>query len=368
MRAPHVLLSGVVLVRARGGVQRHNSQLLPRIARLLEARGGSLCVMAGSTPIPFELPASVDLRRSGVPAAPALARALREGRALRGLLAGARADGRPFDLVHTGHLPVPRSLPVPFTLTLHHLKTADQLHEPAWRRLLGVRSARVAVQRARRTIVVSEAVRDELVRRFAVDPERVCIVPNAADHLPVLERAPGANAPLLHVGDLTPRKNIGLLLRALALDTELPGLVLAGDGSPAELRRIRALAVELGVADRLDLRGAVDDDELARLYATAACVVFPSHCEGFGIPALEARRAGVPLAVSQLESLLEIAGAETPSFRPDDAGGCARAIRAALSTSAAELEAAARSARRFTWDASAARWVELLSEAAGSAR
>jgi len=64
---------------------------------------------------------------------------------------------------------------------------------------------------------------------------RVRVVPNAADHFEPLPREPREDAPLVHVGHVEPRKNIELLLRALAHDPALPRLVLAG--APGSRRR-----------------------------------------------------------------------------------------------------------------------------------
>jgi glycosyltransferase involved in cell wall biosynthesis len=357
-----VLLSGVVLAQPPSGVRRHNVELLPRVARRLAERGGALVVLGGREPL--DLPASVDVLPSDVPGRPAYARFAREGAELRRRLAAAAARGAPFDLVHTAHLPAPRGLGVPYTFTLHHLKTADQRFEPAWRRLLGTAAAARAVRGAALTIVVSAAVGREVRERFGVPPNALQVVPNAADHLPVLPRAAGPDAPLLHVGQITGRKNLELLLRALAAAPDLPRLVLAGHAGARERERLLRRAEELGVGARIELAGAVGDDELARLYAAAACVVFPSRCEGFGIPALEAQRAGAPLAISRIPALSEVSGADVPSFPPDDPTACVAAIRAALATPADELRRHAEAARRFAWDRSADLWVEAWCRAA----
>jgi len=353
-RAPRVLVSGVVLGQPPGGVRRHNAELLPRAARLLAARGGRLALMEGSTPVAFDLPPQVERLRSSVPARPPLARATLEGRWLRRLIASAR---EPFDLVHLGHVPVPRRLPLPYALTIHDLRALELQHSPMSRRLFGSQIIGRAAARAAAVVTVSETVRASLIGRFRLDPGRVFIVPNAADHLEPAPRAPGPDAPLLHVGHLEPRKNVELLVRALAHDPGLPPLLLAGAAKGDEGRRLAELARGLGVAARVRFHGPFEDGELPRLYAAAACVVLPSRLEGFGLAAIEAQRAGVPLAVSRAGALCEVAGAETPAFDPDDVSGCARAVRAALVLSPAALERAREHAARFTWDRSAAELV-----------
>jgi glycosyltransferase involved in cell wall biosynthesis len=365
-RAPRVLVSGVVLGQPPGGVRRHNAELLPRAARLLLAGGGALDLLEGRTPVALELGPEVRLLPSSVPAGPPAARARLEGAALRDALREAAAEGRPYDLVHTAHLPAPRRLGTPFTLTLHDLRALHLPSAPFVRRLLAGPLIGGAVRAAARVVAVSETVRAELLARFKLAPERVAVVPNAGDHLPLLPRAAAAGAPLLCLGHVERRKNLELLLRALALDPGLPDLLLAGAPKGGEELRLAALARELGVASRVRFLGAVADEELPALYASAACAVLPSRLEGFGIGVLEAQRARVPLAVADAGALPEIAGAGVPRFGVDDPAGCARAIRAALARPAAELAADARAAERYRWDASARRLVEVWTEAAGA--
>jgi len=343
-----------------GGVRRHNQELLPRAARLLAEGGGALAVLRGSEPPAFELPPPVRELASRVPAHQVALRALAEGRALRSALREAARRGRPFDLVHTAHLPAPRRLGMPLAFTLHDPRRVD-LAPSAWRR----RTAALAIERAFARSACVIAVSETMARRYRADfgASRVFVVPNAADHLPLLPRAPARAPFLLHVGHLEPRKNLGLLLEALATDRALPRLVLAGAAKDAMDERLRTRAAELGVAPRLELRGPVSDGELARLYAATACVVLPSRLEGFGIPALEARRAGAPLAVAAAGALPEVAGPGAASFPPDDASACARAIRAALATPEERLGESSRAAREASWDRSASRLVEAWRQA-----
>lgn len=355
--APRVLVLGSVLGQPMGGVRRHNAELLPRLARRLGQRGGALALLQGATPAAFPLPPEVLRIATRVPAGPPALRALYEGRALRRALAQAARAGQPFDLVHTAHLPVPTDIDLPFTLTVHDLRHLKAAYASAPRRMLARRVLGDALTRAALVLSVSESTRAELVQRFALDPSRVRVVSNAADHFAPLPRDPQPDAALLCIGHVEPRKNLALVLRALHVDPSLPKLVLAGASKGREAARLEHLARQLGVARRVAFVGPFEERELARLYAQAACVVVPSHVEGFGIAALEAQHARTPLCVARIPSLIEVAGADVPSFAPSDPVECGRAIHAALANSADALERRAVRAKRFSWDASADAWL-----------
>ncbi|MDA1264630.1 MAG: glycosyltransferase family 1 protein [Planctomycetota bacterium] len=342
-----LLVSGLVLDQPMGGVRRHNQELLPRVARRLADEGGHLAVLAGRGGIGFDLPAPIELLTSDVPARPIPMRAMRESRALN---EAARAGG--YDLVHSGHLPAPRGLGVPFSLTLHDLRHLDGEHSPFSRRLIAKQVVGWAVERAARILTVSEATASQLRARWPRCADKLTLVPNAADHFAPLPRNPGREAELLHIGHVEPRKNLEVVIRALAHARDLPPLRLAGAGKGDELERLRALAAELEVDVRF--HGPFEDADLPRLLATCAAFVLPSRLEGFGIPALEAQRAGAPLAISDLPALREVVGPEVPSFAPDDVAGCARALREALASEPVPA------ITTNTWDDAAERWLAAL--------
>jgi glycosyltransferase involved in cell wall biosynthesis len=165
----------------------------------------------------------------------------------------------------------------------------------------------------------SEAVRRELIER-RVTPSRVRAIHHGtglvgedatAGQLPPLlpQRTPPRY--VLHVGTVEPRKNVATLLAAWRLlrlrRAEPPPLVLCGGfGWQAEEARL-----EIGVAEAegwLVHLGYVSTEELAALYRGAELVALPSFYEGFGLPAVEAMRAGAPLLASDLPVLREVAG------------------------------------------------------------
>jgi glycosyltransferase involved in cell wall biosynthesis len=237
------------------------------------------------------------------------------------------------------------------------LRHIDAESSSVLRRVIARRAIRDAIQRAARVLTVSESVRGEITRGFGVDRTRVHVVSNAADHFDPLPRHRQEGS-LLCVGHVEPRKNLAVVIRALRADATLPKLCVAGAARGRERERLVLLARELGVADRVVFLGPFEESGLARLYRAAACVIVSSRVEGFGIAALEAQRARAPVCVARIASLLEVTGEGVPSFSPDDPEECAHAIRAAMERPASELDRDAERTSRFTWDRSAAAWLD----------
>ncbi|HEV2843258.1 MAG TPA: glycosyltransferase family 1 protein [Thermoanaerobaculia bacterium] len=127
----------------------------------------------------------------------------------------------------------------------------------------------------------------------------------------------------LHVGTIEPRKNVPALLAAWRLlrrrGVEPPPLVLCG-GFGWKAEEIRREIEEAESEGWLVHLGYVGAEELAALYPGAEMVALPSFYEGFGLPAVEAMRAGAPLVASDIPVLREVAGNAAlyaPPDRPD---------------------------------------------------
>lgn len=109
-------------------------------------------------------------------------------------------------------------------------------------------------------------------------------------------------------------------------------LVFAGsDWNGAEA--VRAYAAQSPVRDRIKFCGFVEDKYLPAFYRHASLYVFPSFCEGFGIPMLEAMACGVPVVCSDRTSLPEIGGDAVELFNPDKADDISRIIFKVLTDS-----------------------------------
>jgi len=242
-------------------------------------------------------------------------------------------------------------------VTLHDVTF---MHTPTFGRVTTWGMTQVMKRAARDAdalIAVSRAARDEICTALGLDPGRFTVVPHGVGAVPRAEPAPdaavrerlglGEGRVVLCVAAVRPHKNQELLVRALP---HLPGdvtVVLAGRHEGYD-QRLRELAAELGVSERLRLAGYLPDPELERLWLLAGCAAFPTRAEGFGLPVLEAMARGVPVACSDIPVLREVGGEVPDYFDPADPETAARAIVAALADRERGRRGVER-AGRFSW-------------------
>ena len=206
------------------------------------------------------------------------------------------------------------------------------------------RAARGAV----RVLAISERTKRDVVELYGVAPDKVVVTPLGVD--PAFR--PGANGHdsyLLYVSAIEPRKQP--LLAADAANALGRTLVVVGptkdESLAAELRRRGA-----------DLRGYVAKDELVRLYQQAACFVFPSRYEGFGLPIVEAMACGTPVAAFPDAAVREVAG-NAAVFGENVTEG----VRTALAERDRLSQAGLERAKRFTWEEAARKTAAAYREA-----
>ena len=252
----------------------------------------------------------------------------------------------PFDVLHFQQWMTPPQRSGLRSTMVHDLVP---VRFPEWttRRTRAMHRAQYEAAKGCDVVFVNSAyTRQDVVERLGVAPERVEVAYPGVD--PVF-RAEGEKADLgrpylLTVATLEPRKNLGTLADAYRLlvrdDVSLAVVGGAGWGPQPKL--------DVPGVQRL---GRVDDEELARLYRGAACVVYPSRFEGFGMPIVEAMACGAPVVASAHPSMDEAAGDAAVRADPESPDAIAAGIRQALAR-AAELRAKGiEHARRFTWRA-----------------
>jgi glycosyltransferase involved in cell wall biosynthesis len=194
---------------------------------------------------------------------------------------------------------------------------------------------------------VSRFNTERLLEAFPFCRGRVAYVPNAADDLffePAaaherdrvhddLGLPPGVPY-LLSVANFQPRKNLVRLVQAVSRLTEVSqgdlALVIVGTGAEEEARPIREAAVAAGRRALIRLPGYRQGRALRAIYAESAALVFPSLCESFGIPAIEAMAQGIPVAMADSTALPEIGGEAGWYFDPNSEDAIANTIRRLL--------------------------------------
>jgi glycosyltransferase involved in cell wall biosynthesis len=369
----HVGLNLVFLVPGEtGGMETYARELVPRLART----GLRLTAF-----VPREA-AGVELGGADVAVLPVNARNRIEWvRGEQQHLPGA-ADRAGCEVLHSLASTAPLRGRAVRVTTIHDLnyKLVPDTHFGL--RGLGMRVlVPAAARRSRRVIAISQSTRNDLVAHLKLDPARIDVVPQgvAPPAVPPTPEAElrgrlglGDRPVVLSASAKRPHKNVAGLLDALAQipPERRPMLVVPGYPTPyeAELKQ-RALAA--GVAGDVAWPAWLPAEDHEGLHALAACVVFPSLYEGFGLPVLEAMARGVPVACSDRSSLPEVAGDAALLFDPDDTTAMRVAIERLLGDAALREELVRRGrerAARFTWERTAeltaAAYERALSQAA----
>ena len=260
-------------------------------------------------------------------------------------------------LVHAPNCFLPLQRPCPGVVTVHDLAWEEHPDDFAWMtgwkyRTLVPRAA----QSAERVICVSEFTRDDVVRRYGIDEEKIRVI-GEAPSLAAGDAEPPPGSYILAVGDLRGKKNFGRLVEAFSqLRAEgLPHRLVIAGRDAGEGARLRAPGVELP--------GYVQEEELDALMRGADLLVHPSVYEGFGLVIVEAMARGTPVAAARATALPETGGDAALYFDPLDVHHIADTILRALADDGLAERGRARAAT-LSWDDVAAKTVDVYRELA----
>jgi glycosyltransferase involved in cell wall biosynthesis len=225
-----------------------------------------------------------------------------------------RVEG--IDILHCPSFRGPFSSKVPLVVTVHDVAV---LRHPEWFKRWGRTYSRFAVPRvvraASRILADSEFTKRELLDLVPVDAEKIRVVPIGVEDVFTAQGESAGGEYALAVGTLEPRKNLPRI--AAAVDGELRVVGTKGWGG-----------VEL--PPNVVWLGEVDDEELARQYRGARCLVYASLYEGFGLPVAEALACGCPIVTSKGSSMEEIAGDAATYVDPLDVSSIRAGIERAF--------------------------------------
>jgi len=282
------------------------------------------------------------------------------------------------DLVHFTHFNVPIFYRDKFVVTIHdltlrHFSTLKKnlrnfLFYPLKKIMYKLVFGR-AVKKAEKVIAISNYTKRDILKYCKISPEKIEVIYEGA---PVLKtsnfepRIPNRKY-LLYVGNAYPHKNLERLIGAFKkIKKDFPNLqlVLAG-GDDYFYRRLkkhlnqtkrstkRSDQPNEAINQGIIFPGFVKEEDLDTLYQNAILYVFPSLCEGFGLPSLEAMARGLPVVSSNSTCLPEILGDAVIYFDPLDINDMAEKIKKTLSDDGVRkklIEKGFELIKKYSWE------------------
>ena len=225
------------------------------------------------------------------------------------------------------------------------------------------------MEAADKVIAVSNLTRRIILEKYRIPPEKVVVVYNAVEPVvtfkkPLLKNLENERL-VSFLGRITVQKGPGYFVEAASLvlkKMKNVRFVMAGKGDMAELMARRA--AELDIADRFQFPGFLSEEKVVDLFRRSDILVMPSVSEPFGIVALEAMQAGVPVILSRQSGASEVIQ-HALKVNYWDVEALADAICLLLNDSDLRIEMSKngkREAKKFQWKTSAEEIVKVFSE------
>jgi len=228
-----------------------------------------------------------------------------------------------------------------------------------------------ACKRACHIIAISKNTKKDIMNFFKVKPEKISVVHSGVceefiikekfevEYLREKYSIPLNKKVLLYVGNLTPHKNVEMLISAFAKMQNRDDCCLVLAGKAFDIFSGNQKAKELGIEKSVIQTGFISQEELIDLYNLANLFVFPSIYEGFGLPVLESLACGTPVACSKTSSLPEVGGEFAFYFDPLDENDIAMQIDKALHSQQDPKELR-KYALQFSWKKTAEKTLNAL--------
>ncbi|MBQ7710376.1 MAG: glycosyltransferase family 4 protein [Bacteroidales bacterium] len=266
-----------------------------------------------------------------------------------------------FDVWHSIHqLAAFRPQAARTVLTIHDVNFMYEKSPAKQRKYL--RRLQHECDRASEVCFISRFAQEDTLRHVRLHDKPTCVIPNGVELLTEGEqrqpqRVDSSKPFFLSLGVVKAKKNLHTLL---PLMERLPDyqLVIAGNDQGAYADQLRRQAEAL---PNVQIIGPVDDAERRWLYAHCAGLLFPSLCEGFGLPVVEAMQWGKPVFCSDQTSLPEVGGDHAYYFRDFDPDRMAAVVRDGLEHFTPErAEAEKEYAAGFSYERHLRRYLRVL--------
>jgi D-inositol-3-phosphate glycosyltransferase len=285
---------------------------------------------------------------------------------------------------------VKRSLGIPLANSFHTLgrvKDDSRRQDEPPESLLRIAAEHEVIEGSDCVMASTPTEAQELLEFYGADPNRLCTSPPGVDHRLFRPGSKprarqrlglGKGPVVLFVGRIQPLKGLDVTVEGMAAIVERhPDAILMVVGGPsgprgqAEMTALRKRAVELGLAGNIRFVGPMPHGLVPDLYRAADVVVVPSRAESFGLVAAEAQACGTPVVGARIGGLIDVVDDGSTGFLIDgwDPADHAEAVLRLLDDPelAAKMGAAAVVwSRRFSWDATVRRYLELYKGVLGS--
>ncbi len=293
-----------------------------------------------------------------------------------------------YDLIHFPHFNVPLKANTPFVVTIHDLlmhkqkglnaTTLNALHY-AFKRIGYHRVFKSAVVKSRKIIVPSRVVKEEILKAYDVENQKITVVYEGLDQNIRKQKTTTVNQTLnkykikqpyfVYAGSAYPHKNlyraieaIGLLNKNMALEDKNVYLVLI-TSKAVFTNRLKKIVDELRAEKWVKLIGFVNDSELSSLYQKSVGFLYPSLSEGFGLPGLEALSVGTMTLASDIPIFKEIYKDAAYYFNPFDFTSIEKAMEDALLMNKEKRKEyerkAAKVLKKYSWKKMAKKTVKI---------
>lgn len=257
---------------------------------------------------------------------------------------------------HSSYYRLPSEHRLPTVVTVHDfIYERYQLGPRQW---VHTAQKNAAIRAAQAVICISASTKDDLLKFVGETPgQTIHVIHNGVSNIFCnLRREHSATPYVLFVGQRGGYKNFSLALKAMVF---LPDLELHCVGG-GPIRTDELDGVPESVKRRVRHLGFVSDEELNILYNRALCLVYPSSYEGFGIPVVEAMRAGCPVVSAACKAVLEVGRDALTIVAGSDPRDMADAIlKTASSERLSLVQKGLVVASGYSWDVTHRQTVEL---------
>jgi len=291
------------------------------------------------------------------------------------------------DLMHFPHFNIPIFYHRKFVVTIHDLikhfskgkATTTKNELLYWLKYFGYKLVfNNAVRKAEKIIVPSFFVKDQLLKEYSIDVNKIAVTYEAADDKfkmhsekikvddnAILEKYKIRKPYLLYLGSVYPHKNIERLIEAikiLNIEKNVDIKLVVSCARNVFWERLKEKINLLQAEDFVILAGFVSDEDLIYLFKYSKAFVFPTLSEGFGLPGLEAMMVSCPVICSDIPVLREIYKDGAYYFNPENVSDIANKINTFLKDDKLGKKLAARGneiVKEYSWKKTAKATLEI---------